>query len=107
MSDLEEPTPAHGRDDQKGALEALASRRGRIAFVLTVAIMFVYFGFVLLVAFDKPLLGRVVQPGLSIGIALGAAVILAAWVLTGIYVVWANRVYDPALKAIRAARREP
>jgi hypothetical protein len=29
-------------------------------------------------------------------------VIVAAWVLTFIYVNWANRVYDPALAALRS-----
>jgi uncharacterized membrane protein (DUF485 family) len=41
--------------------------------------------------------------GLSLGILLGALVIVAAWTLTFVYVSWANRVYDPALS--RAAKR--
>ncbi len=53
--------------------------------------MVAYFGFILLVAFDKPLLGRLVVPGLSLGILLGALVIVVAWVLIWIYVRWANR----------------
>ena len=57
----------------------------------------VYFGFVLLVAWDKPFMGRLLSPGLSIGIVLGALVIVAAWLLTWVYVRWANRVYDPEL----------
>lgn len=77
-----------------GSLEALAARRWRIALALTAATMVVYFGFILLIAFDKPLLGVVLVPGLSLGIALGAAVIVAAWVLTGVYVRWANQHYD-------------
>lgn len=89
-----------------GALAALAARRDRIALALTAATMVVYFGFVLLVAFEKPLLGTVLRPGLSVGIALGAGVILAAWALTGIYVAWANRRYDAAVEAIRASRGE-
>jgi len=61
-----------------------------------------YFGFVLLVAYDKPLLGRTLTPGLSLGILLGAVVILVAWVLTGLYVRWTNRVYDAELERVRA-----
>ncbi|AKT36820.1 uncharacterized protein CMC5_009410 [Chondromyces crocatus] len=95
--------PAQGPPSTTRALSELAARRDRIALILTATTMIVYFGFVLLVAFDKPLLGQVIRPGLSVGIALGATVILAAWVLTGIYVVWANRRYDPAVEAIRAA----
>jgi len=53
-----------------------------------------YFGFILLVAFDKPLLGTLLMPGLSLGILLGALVIVSAWVLCLIYVQWANNHYD-------------
>jgi uncharacterized membrane protein (DUF485 family) len=56
--------------------------------------MIVYFGFILLVAYDKPLLTRLVVPGLSVGILLGALVIVAAWVFIWIYVRWANHHYD-------------
>lgn len=83
-------------------LVALAARRWRIALSLTAAMLTTYFGFVLLVAYDKPLLGTILTPGLSLGILLGALVIVVAWTLTGIYVRWANRVYDTELAALQA-----
>jgi len=64
----------------------------------------VYFGFIALVAFRPATLARLIQPGLSLGIVLGALVIVAAWLLTLAYVSWANRVYDPALAALRVQR---
>ena len=76
------------------SLEAVSAARWRVALSLTVAMMAVYFGFILLVAFDKPLLGRLIIPGLSLGMLLGALVIVAAWVLTWVYVRWANTHYD-------------
>jgi len=85
-------------------LRALDNARWRIAVALTAAMMVLYFGFILLVAFDKPLLTTVVTPGLSVGILLGALVIVAAWVLIWIYVRWANRHYDGAVAAIRRQR---
>ncbi|MBS2018494.1 MAG: DUF485 domain-containing protein [Deltaproteobacteria bacterium] len=85
-------------------LAALAARRRFIALTLTVAMLVTYFGFVLLVAYDKPLLGKVLVPGLSLGILLGALVILVAWILTGVYVLWANRVYDAELAKVRAGK---
>jgi len=87
------------------ALEAITARRQKLALGLTAAMMVVYFGFILLVAFDKPLLGTLLGPGLSLGIALGASVIVAAWVVTGIYVVWANRHYDSVVAAARRGER--
>jgi uncharacterized membrane protein (DUF485 family) len=76
------------------SLEAVSAARWRVALSLTVAMMAIYFGFILLVAFDKPLLGRLIIPGLSVGMLLGALVIVAAWVLTWVYVRWANTHYD-------------
>ena len=85
-------------------LRLLAAARWRIAIALTLAMMAIYFGFILLVAYNKPLLTRVLAPGLSIGMLLGALVIVSAWVLMFVYVTWANRHHDAAVRAIREAR---
>lgn len=77
-----------------------AARR-RVAGTLTIAMMVIYFGFILLVAYAKPFLSQPVVPGLSLGILLGALVIVAAWVLIWVYVRWANRHYDTAIEAVR------
>ena len=84
-----------------GSIDALGAARWRVAIALTVAMMVVYFGFILLVAFDKPLLGTRVATGLSLGMLLGALVILTAWVLMWIYVRWANTHYDSAIAGLR------
>ena len=83
------------------SLDALAAARWRVAITLTIAMMVVYFGFILLVAFNKPLLGRQIASGLSLGMLLGALVILSAWVLMWIYVRWANVQYDVAIRGMR------
>ena len=81
-------------NDRTKALQALAAERWRVSLILSGAMMFIYFGFILLIAFNKPLLGSLVVPGLSLGILLGALVIISAWVLIFIYVRWANKNYD-------------
>jgi uncharacterized membrane protein (DUF485 family) len=86
------------RDD---TLEELAARRFRVATTLTVAMLVVYFTFILLIAFDKSLLARTITDGLSLGILLGVIVVVATWVLTWIYVGWANRRYEPVLRRLR------
>ena len=63
--------------------------------------MVIYFGFILLVAFDKPLLGTQLLPGLSLGMLLGVIVILAAWILTWVYVRWANQHYDVSVRELK------
>ena len=89
MSDSEEP------------LRRLAARRWRLAAALTAVVVVVYFGFIALVAYDKPLLATLVAPGLSLGILLGALVIVASWLTTWVYVRWANRHYDTELERLR------
>ena len=70
------------------------------------AVMFVvYFGFVLLIAFDKPLVAQLLMPGLSLGILLGALVIVATWIVTWIYVRWANGHMDRRIGELRAEDR--
>jgi uncharacterized membrane protein (DUF485 family) len=82
-------------------LEAVSAARWRVAISLTAAMMAAYFGFILLVAFNKPLLGSLLVPGLSLGMLLGALVIIVAWVLTWIYVRWANTHYDSSIDRLR------
>ena len=89
-------------DSTPHTLEAVSAARWRVALSLTIAMMAVYFGFILLVAFDKPLLGRVIAPGLSLGMLLGVLVIVAAWILTWVYVRWANTHYDSAVERLRS-----
>lgn len=61
----------------------------------------IYVAFVLLIAYNKPLLAMQLVPGLSLGITLGVVVILAAWALIVVYVRWANSTYDRALADLR------
>ena len=82
-------------------LHTIATKRWKIAGVLSVIMLTIYFGFILLVAFNKPLLTTVITNGLTLGILLGALVIVGAWVLTLIYVNWANNVYDAEVAALK------
>jgi uncharacterized membrane protein (DUF485 family) len=93
-----------GRQGRDHRLETLAARRWRVAIVLTIAMMATYFGFLLVVGYDKPVAGALIVPGLSWGIALGVIVIGVAWAVTGIYVYWANKFYDTALASLQQQR---
>jgi uncharacterized membrane protein (DUF485 family) len=96
------PHSTHTVRSADSALKAVSAARWRVAVLLTTAMMVVYFGFILLVAFNKPLLGTLFVGGLSIGMLLGVLVIVAAWVLTWIYVRWANTHYDASLRDLRS-----
>lgn len=87
--------------DRQQRLRTLAATQWRLALTLTGTMIAVYFGFILLVAYQKEWLGRLVAPGLSVGILLGALVIVATWLLTWLYVWWANTRYDAELARLR------
>ena len=87
-------------------LRAIVARRWRIGAVLTAVMMTVYFGFILLVAFDKEDVGALIADGrVSVGVLLGAITIVIAPILTAIYVRWANIHYDPAIVKLREQAR--
>jgi uncharacterized membrane protein (DUF485 family) len=82
-------------------LEALHTRRWRIALTLTATMVVLYFGFIALIAYDRTLMAKLLTPGLSVGIALGALVIVVSWLLTWWYVHWANTRYDVELRQLQ------
>jgi uncharacterized membrane protein (DUF485 family) len=89
-----DPTP-YQRVESNPKFRELAAVRGRFALTLTIAMLVIYFGFVLLVAFAKGFLGTPIGGGVvTVGIPLGLFVIVSAFVLTGVYVVKANSTFD-------------
>ncbi len=78
-------------------LRALANARWRVAIALSAVVVILYFGFILAVAFAKEAMASEIVPGLSLGIFLGALVIVGAWVTTWIYTSWANKHFDARL----------
>ena len=79
----------------------LVRRRQSLGWSLSAIMLVIYFGFILLVAFAPKLLGTPVASGVTtIGIPVGLAVIISAFVLTGVYVVRANKSYDGLIKDI-------
>ena len=78
----------------------LVARRWRASAILTALLFIIYYGFILLVATNKPLLATRMGSG-TLGILLGVLVIVLSWVITAAYVVWANRNYDPEVRRLR------
>ena len=72
----------------------LVRQKWTISIILTLILFVVYYGFIILVAVNKPFLAQKIGEYTTIGIPIGVGVIVAAWVLTAIYVSWANRVQD-------------
>jgi len=72
----------------------LVARKNRISTILTIITLIIYYGFILLIAFKREVFATKMGGNVTFGIYLGIGVILACFLLTGIYVRWANDKYD-------------
>lgn len=81
--------------------QALKTKRTRFGWWLTLMMMVVYYGFILLVAFNKSFLSQKLGAGvMTIGIPIGVGVLLFTIVITAYYVNRANREFDALSDAI-------
>jgi uncharacterized membrane protein (DUF485 family) len=86
----------------------LKARRSSFGWWLTGAMMVVYYGFILLVAFDKPLLASRLGDGvMTLGMPIGLGVIVFTVLITAIYVRRANREFDRLSDDIQQAMSAP
>ncbi len=82
--------------------ERLVSKRSSYGWVLTALMLIVYYGYILLVAFNKELLATRIGSGVTTwGIPIGLFVIVFTIVITGIYVRRANSEFDDMTDEIR------
>ncbi|QGU32157.1 DUF485 domain-containing protein [Thermochromatium tepidum] len=83
--------------------QELVCSRKCFAWNLTILMLVIYYGFILIIAFAPSLLGIPIAEGAvtTVGIPIGVAIIVSAFVLTGIYVARANNRFDALTKAIR------
>lgn len=82
--------------------QKLVAERNRVMVILTVLELIIYFGFILLVAFNKEFLAQKLGEGvITVGIPIGISVIVLSFVLTGVYVYIANKDYDELSERIK------
>lgn len=74
----------------------LVRKKSSFAWTLSLIMLVIYYGFIVIIAFDPALLGTPLSANgvMTVGIPVGLFVILSAIVLTGIYVRRANREFD-------------
>ena len=84
--------------------QELKAKRTSFGMWLTLAMMAVYYGFILLVAFNKPFLATRLGAGvMTYAIPIGFGVIVFTVVITAIYVRRANGEYDSLAEHISKA----
>ena len=81
----------------------LSRQKFTISIILTVLELVLYFGFIALIAFNKPFLAQKLTTGVAttIGIPIAVGTIIFSWVFTGIYIWWANTKYDVLVNKVK------
>lgn len=79
----------------------LVKKRRSVSILFTGLMLSVYFGFILLIAFNKPFLSTNIGEHITLGLPLGIGIIVFAWLLTGLYIYWANNKYDKSVLDIK------
>lgn len=84
----------------------LVSKRSRFAWILSLMVCLIYYGFILVIAFKAQIgniLGAPLGEGtvITVGIPVGVVVIVSSFILTGIYVWRANTEFDELTKQIK------
>ena len=82
----------------------LVRRKQKLSLALTLIIFVAYFGFMGLIAFAPETLATRVGAA-TLGIPVGIGIIVFAWILTGIYVRWANGAYDAMVARVRGEKK--
>lgn len=82
----------------------LLKTRDSLSWRLMILVFLAYYGFILVIAFDKSLFATPIAAGMitTWGIVAGFGVILLTIVATAVYVYRANRDYDRLVKEILA-----
>jgi uncharacterized membrane protein (DUF485 family) len=82
--------------------QELRSRLRRFVFPTTVFFLIWYASYVLLGAFSHDFMATKVWGNINVGLLLGLAQFLTTFLITGLYIRFANRELDPRAAAIRA-----
>jgi uncharacterized membrane protein (DUF485 family) len=79
----------------------LVKTRWSVSLVLLALLFVSYYGYILLIAADKAFVSQKIGEVTTLAIPLGIASIVAAWLLTGFYIIWANSKYDPEVERLK------
>lgn len=82
--------------------QELVAKRGRFAWTLAIVVLTMFYGFVMVVAFNPLALGQPVSEGakLTVGVAVELFMFIFFWVLTAVYVRRANTEFDSLTQQI-------
>lgn len=85
---------------QDSDFRELKSSKWKVSIILGSIVAILYFGFVLLMAYNKPLFANKVL-GIYVGIPIGVFVLVSTILVTVVYVLWANSNYDVLVERVK------
>jgi uncharacterized membrane protein (DUF485 family) len=81
--------------------KALVRKRWSVSIILTILLFIIYYGYILTVAYGKNFLAEKVGVHTNYGILFGVLTIVLSWLLTVVYVIWANTSYDKEVEELK------
>jgi len=79
----------------------LVRSRWTVSFIMLAVLFVMYYGYIFMIALKREVLAQFVGTNITLGTVLFVLVILGAWLLTVIYVLWANASYDKKVEALK------
>lgn len=83
------------------AYQELVTKRSSFAWKMTIAMLIVYYAFILTIAFSPETLGKSMGGVMTIGIPIGIMIILFSFIMAGIYTKRANGEFDDLVRKIK------
>jgi len=84
----------------------LVTSRWVMATILTLLVFITYYGFIIMVGVARDTMALRVGPVTTLGIPVAVLVIVISFILTLVYVVWANARYDRLVATINEKLEE-
>jgi len=91
---------------ESAEFKSLVQRRWKVSATLLVLLFVMYYGYILLIPYAPELMKARIGEVTTAAIPFGVGVIVIAFVLTAIYVGWANQSYDPEVQRLKGQLRK-
>ena len=82
--------------------KALVAKRWSVSGVLLVLLFVCYYGYVIVLGSNPKVMAEKVGEVTTLGIPIGIGVIVFSFILTAIYIGWANKTYDPEVERLKS-----
>ena len=79
----------------------IVALRWGISITMLIILFVLYYGFVLTIAWNPEFMAKKIGENFNVGIVSGVVVIVSAWLMTVIYVSWANSKYDKVVEELK------